>query len=289
MACHLPPAGVGTPSAFNFSAVFNGLSCVQRRDWASASDFSEAAAKFAREHGFLHNLAITTAQIAWALAHLGSVNDGIEMGRQGMTGCIETGMNITLPLGLAAQSESLLAGQVAIPYYPRHPITERLALTVFPQARPIRVGTPPAGVAVSILARSSHDSFIRPLTSGARELAGNEPAADAEDHGAQALAVAVEGVWPGADPGKHFRLVLAGTSKFATNEYFPYVSNGELGVAMLRWLAADETMPTLQPQTYSLSEIVLTSRQMRDVFIVLEVLLPLSTLLCGVLVWWRRR
>jgi ABC-type uncharacterized transport system involved in gliding motility auxiliary subunit len=84
-------------------------------------------------------------------------------------------------------------------------------------------------------------------------------------------------------------MVLAGTSKFATNEYFPYVSNGELGVAMLRWLAADETMPTVQPQTYSPSEIALTSRQMRDVFIVLEVLLPLSTLLCGVLVWWRRR
>jgi hypothetical protein len=28
---------------------------------------------------------------------------------------------------------------------------------------------------------------------------------------------------------------------------------------------------------------------MRDVFIALELLLPLSTLLCGVLVWWRRR
>jgi hypothetical protein len=48
-------------------------------------------------------------------------------------------------------------------------------------------------------------------------------------------------------------------------------------------------MPTVQPQTYSLSEVVLTSREMRNIFIVLEVLLPLSTMLCGVLVWWRRR
>jgi ABC-2 type transport system permease protein len=96
-------------------------------------------------------------------------------------------------------------------------------------------------------------------------------------------------VWPGAAPAKHFRLVLAGTSKFATNEYFPYVSNGELSVAMLRWLAADETIPSIQPQTYKLPEIVLTSRQMRDVFLALEVLLPLSTMLFGVLVWWRRR
>ena len=29
--------------------------------------------------------------------------------------------------------------KVAVPYYPPHPITERLALTVFPQVRPIRV------------------------------------------------------------------------------------------------------------------------------------------------------
>ena len=83
--------------------------------------------------------------------------------------------------------------------------------------------------------------------------------------------------------------MLAGNSKFATNEYFPYVSNGELTVAILRWLAEDEAMPTVQPQTFQLPEVVLTSRQMRDVFIALEVLLPLSTLLCGVLVWWRRR
>jgi len=180
--------------------------------------------------------------------------------------------------------------KVAVPYYPPHPITERIALTVFPQARPIHVATPPAGVAVSILAASSQDSFSRPVPSGVTELAADGAApTDAEDRGARALAVAVEGLWPGAASGKRFRLVLAGTSKFATNEYFPYVSDGELSVAMLRWLAADETMPTVRPQTYSLSELVLTSRQMRDVFVTLEVLLPLSTLMFGVLVWWRRR
>ena len=181
--------------------------------------------------------------------------------------------------------------KVAVPYYPPHPITERIALTVFPQVRPIRIATPPAGVATSLLATSSQDSYLRPLPAGAGgELASaSAPAPDAEDRGAQALAVAVEGTWPGSDSNKTFRLAVAGTSKFATNEYFPYVSDGELGVAMLRWLASDEAMPTVAPQTYGPSEIVLTSRQMRDVFIVLEVLLPLSTLLCGALVWWSRR
>ncbi len=181
--------------------------------------------------------------------------------------------------------------KVAVPYYPPHPITERIALTVFPQVRPIRVVAPPAGVNTAILAASSQDSFRRPPTAagGAEPSASEASAPDAEDRGAQTLAVAAEGVWPGATPDKHFRLVLAGTSKFATNEYFPYVSDGELSVAMLRWLAADEAMPNVQPQTYGLPEIVLTGRQMRDVFIAIEVLLPLTTMLCGVLVWWRRR
>ena len=181
--------------------------------------------------------------------------------------------------------------KVAVPYYPPHPITERIALTVFPQVRPIHIVQPPSGVNTSILATSSQDSYRRlPSAAGSAEVpAGEASTPDAEDRSAQTLAVAVDGMWPGAATDKYFRLVLAGTSKFATNEYFPYVSDGELAVAMLRWLAADEATPGVQPQTYSLPEIVLTSRQMRDVFIAIEVLLPLSTMLFGGLVWWRRR
>jgi ABC-type uncharacterized transport system involved in gliding motility auxiliary subunit len=84
-------------------------------------------------------------------------------------------------------------------------------------------------------------------------------------------------------------MVVVGTSKVASNEYFPYVSNGELSLATLRWLAEDDAMPSVAPQTFKLPEIVLTSSQMRDAFIVLEVLLPLSTALFGVAMWWRRR
>jgi len=179
--------------------------------------------------------------------------------------------------------------KVAVPYYPQHPITERLALTVFPQSRPIDIGTVPPGVAINVLASSSGDSYRRPYEVVAASAAGAPPIGATGEPAAQALAVAASGTWPGAEDGKPFRLVLAGTSKFATNEYFSYASNGELAVDMLRWLAADQTMPSMPPKTYSLPEIVLTAQQMRAIFIVLEVLLPLLALLCGVVVWWRRR
>ncbi|WP_291691217.1 Gldg family protein [Bradyrhizobium sp.] len=203
------------------------------------------------------------------------------------------------PVGLSTQAAIVIdplnhfrtdPDKVAVPYYPPHPITQRLALTVFPQVRPLRVSQPPKGVISTVLAASSQDGFLRPPAAAGGLTIGAEGEATANaDRGARPLLVALEGTWPGATPDRRFRLVVAGTSKITTNEYFPYVSDGALSVAMVRWLADDETVPNLTPQTFSQPEIVLTSRQMRDTFIVLEVLLPLSTILAGVVVWWRRR
>jgi hypothetical protein len=206
---------------------------------------------------------------------------------------------VLTPLGLSSEPAIIVdplnhfrtdPDKVAVPYYPSHPITARLALTVFAQARPIRLSPPPAAVRASVLAASSQDSYLRPPSAaGGITVAAGGPAPAAGEHGVQALAVALEGAFPGASPDKHFRLVISGTSKFATNEYFSYVSNGELSVAIMRWLAEDDASPNLAPKTYSSPEIVLTSAQMRDTFIALEILLPLSTALFGVAMWWRRR
>ncbi len=201
------------------------------------------------------------------------------------------------PLGLSSEAAIIIdplnhfrtaADKVAVPYYPAHPITARLALTVFAQSRPIRIGQTPPMVKADILAASSQDSYLMPPSAaGGITVAAGNPA-EAE-RGAHAIAVALEGAFPGAASDQHFRLVISGTSKFATNEYFSYVSDGALSVAIMRWLADDETAPNLAPRTYSLPEIVLTSAQMRNTFIVLEILLPLTTALFGIAMYWRRR
>ncbi len=203
------------------------------------------------------------------------------------------------PLGLSSEPAIIIdplnhfrtdPDKVAVPYYPPHPITAHLALTIFAQARPIHLSQPPSAVRASILAASSKDSYLRPPSAaGGITVAAGGPAPAAVEHGAQALIAALEGVFPGAAPDKHFRLVISGTSKFATNEYFSYVSDGELSVAIMRWLGEDDASPNLAPRTYNLPEIVLTSAQMRNTFVALEVVLPLSTALFGVVMWWRRR
>jgi hypothetical protein len=198
------------------------------------------------------------------------------------------------PVGLSTDASVVIdplnhfrtdSDKVAVPYYPPHPITRRLALTVFPQARPFAVAPPPDGVSTTVLAASSQDSYLR--LPGTAAAVSDGAATGARN--AQPLLVALEGTWPGGAPDKRFRMVVAGTSKVASNEYFPYVSNGELSLATLRWLAEDDITPSVAPQTFKLPEIVLTSSQMRNTFIVLEVLLPLSTVLFGVAMWWRRR
>ena len=173
--------------------------------------------------------------------------------------------------------------QAAVPYYPPHPITEQIALTVFPGARPIRLRHPAAGLTAAELVATSMDSYVRPL----------DPAAHATDAptaapGPRLLAAAVQGTWPGAGRAP-FRLVLIGNASFASNAFFPYASNGDLAVSMIRWLADDTATPLLKPEAYSLPEIRLTHRQMQVTFLLVEVLLPLSVMLFGLVVWWRRR
>jgi hypothetical protein len=186
------------------------------------------------------------------------------------------------------------ASKVAVPYYPLHPITDRVAMTIFPEARPIRLGHAPAGVSANVLASSSADSYLRSLAQGSGGEAGALAASAKSGTGERrpaVLAVAVEGRWPDAPAGqdKPFRCVLVGNSNFATNSYFPYVSNGDLAIGMIRWLAGDNAMPPLKPQSLSLAQIDLTNRQMRDIFIVVELALPLAVILFGGVVWWRRR
>jgi hypothetical protein len=171
--------------------------------------------------------------------------------------------------------------KIAIPYYPPHPITDRLGMTVFADARPLRILGAREGIAAAPLLSSSDSSWLR---------SAEKPRASRGDAkpGAAVLAVAMQGR---ADRTAQspFRLVVAGTSSFARNALFPIVSNGELAVSMVRWLAGDMNTANMSPARYSPPEITLTHRQMQGVFVVVEILLPLSVALAGVVVWWRRR
>ena len=153
---------------------------------------------------------------------------------------------------------------------------------IFLGARPIRLLGPVKGVTATALIGTSKDSYVRPVNP-TQPAAGSSAAA-----GQQLLAAALSGTWPGAGRAP-FRLVLVGNAGFAANAFFPYASNGDLVVSMIRWLAEDTATPLLKPTLYSPPELLLTHRQMQATFLIIVVLLPLSVILLGAIVWWRRR
>ena len=171
---------------------------------------------------------------------------------------------------------------VAVTRYTSHPITRGLALTFYPGARPLEV-LPAPGIAVSPLFSSSAQSYVRPI----RGAAGS-PAAP-ETRGARPLAIAAEGRWPGDPPARPFRLVVIGDGDFASNSFFPYMSNSDLVLASLAWLIGEERAPTMKPPVEVLPTVVLTNRQVRGIFLFSVLVLPGLAVAIGGVVWWARR
>jgi gliding motility-associatede transport system auxiliary component len=172
---------------------------------------------------------------------------------------------------------------VAITRYTTHAITRGLALSFYPGVRPL-AALPAPGITVTPLFLSSAESYVQPL-SGMTE----KPAA-AKVRGPQVLAIASEGVWPGAAHAQTFRLVVIGDADFASNSFFPYMSNSDMVLAMLAWLMGEERAPTMKPPIEVLPTVVLTRRQVYGIFAVTVLGLPgLVATLGGVISWRRRR
>src|SRR5262245_14930387 len=184
---------------------------------------------------------------------------------------------------------------VAVPVYEPHPITNRIALTFYPGVRPLRLFPPPPGVTVTPLALSSPESVSRPVANvGAEAVTRTAAAAPAltgsPRTGRHVLAAAVEGRWSDAPPAAApFRVVVVGDADFASNSFLPYMSNGDLALAMVRWLIREEGVPKVRPQIPVPPMVLLTGQQMRQIFLGVEVVMPLTVVVAGLVVWWRRR
>ena len=184
---------------------------------------------------------------------------------------------------------------VAVPVYEPHPITRNIALTFFPGIRSLTLSPAPAGIAIAPLFRSSTESYTRPVQSVSERQPGSDVGATRSSAaqggtGRRVLGAALEGTWPGAGSGaKPFRLVVVGDGDFASNSFLPYMANGDLALAMVRWLAREERVSSVSVRMPVPPLVLLTKSQMQRIFLVIEILLPLSVMAIGAVVWWRRR
>jgi len=182
----------------------------------------------------------------------------------------------------------------AVADYPRHRVTRDLPLTFYP------------GVAALVPAASGlpDDVRVTPLVqSGPRARLANHD----DDPGVRSLLVLAQRDIDAAEPATaalkqapmaqatmraaltRAALMVSGDSDFATNRYFATLGNGTLFTRSIAFLAEQENLIDIQPRHYETPQLSLTNRQMRTVFWISTVLLPLLAIALGVAVWWRRR
>src|ERR1700730_2578186 len=183
---------------------------------------------------------------------------------------------------------------VAFRLYERPPIPRNVALTLFPGVPPLTLLAPPPGVPSSPLFLSSPKSYARAVQPVAQRQPGREsavPSPGSTDRpGRRPLAAALEGTWPGEAAGfKPFRLIVVGDGDFASNSFLPYMANNDLALAMVRWAVREERTPSLAVRIPAPPLVLLTKSQMQEIFLGIEVLLPLGVMAVCAVVWWRRR
>jgi hypothetical protein len=186
---------------------------------------------------------------------------------------------------------------VAVSGLEPHPITKNVSLTFFPGARALELVPTAADITAVPLILSSKASYTRPVAPvEARQVSHDLPpvpppavpsAAEPHPH---VLAVATEGTWPEARPdARPFRAVIIGDADFASNSFLPYMANSDLALSMVRWLVREDRSPAVASRIPVPPLMLLTKPQMRQIFLVTEVLLPLGALVIGAIVWWKRR
>jgi hypothetical protein len=185
------------------------------------------------------------------------------------------------------------AEMVAVTGYDPHPITRTLSLTFFPGIRPLALTQPASGVEVMPILQSSRDSYTRPVQSAdARTVESSaapapQVAPQVADVRPRVLGIAAEGTLaPGAQP---FRAVVIGDGDFASNSFLPYMANSDLLVAAVRWLAREERGTAVRTRIPVPPMILLTGAQSRWLFVFIVILLPLTVIAIGGVVWWMRR
>ena len=189
-------------------------------------------------------------------------------------------------------------GDVATPLitrFPYHDITKDLLglTTIFPVASSIAQQDPlPAGVEVSPLASTSSDSW------GETDRQAKQVRLDAgkDTAGPLNLAVAATRELPAGGEGseaKHARLVLFGDADLVANDLLSSIQgslgNQDLFLNAVSWLAEEESLISIRPQTPTQRAVYLTPPELRLVMLTALVFLPGAVVVAGVWVWWRRR
>ncbi len=219
----------------------------------------------------------------------------------------------------AGEQSGLGAGVVIINQYGEHPITQGFnsGISFFPLARPLQI-SPVEKVQATALLTTSAQTQAQQIAAGTGEVKADP--ADPKgpfDIGA-ALSQSVTAAAPkppettpkatpeaspeaspspspspAADaekPQPEARLVVMGSSSFATDGLFDQQLNGDLFLNSVSWLSQqDDQVLSIRPKEMTNRRIVMSGVQQIGSVLLALVLLPLLGFGTAAFIWWRRR
>ncbi len=213
---------------------------------------------------------------------------------------IEVGNNIVVDT-----MSQLFAGDYFMPVitmYPDHPITKGFKLaSFFPIARSIfpKADLPNYANIQTLASTGSKNSWAETELNGPYEYTKGQ-----DKLGPVSIAVVAEikaeaktteksaskaKTDAKAETTPEGRLVVFGDSDFADNTYLNLSGNRDLFLNVVSWLAGEEDLISIRPKSDVSRTISLTDTQMRNVFYLSVLLLPVFGLAIGISVWVRRR
>lgn len=166
--------------------------------------------------------------------------------------------------------------------YGEHPITNsfRDGISLFPEARPLKV-LDKAGIKSTTLATTS------PQTWAESDLQTEEITFDPNKDLSGPLNVAIASKRELPNPS---RLVIFGSTTFATNGWFEQQLNADLILNAVSWLVGEDgdTLP-IRPQEAADRRINLSAVQIAIISWLALRIMPFIALVTGVFLWWQKR
>jgi len=105
------------------------------------------------------------------------------------------------------------------------------------------------------------------------------------------LVLAAAGSYNTGNPSNPGRFVVYGSSLWATNSIVGSraVANRDLALNTFNWLTSDEDLISIRPKEMEDRRLNISGNKMSLIFWWSVVLLPLTAVVAGIMVWWRRR
>lgn len=173
-------------------------------------------------------------------------------------------------------------GVVIVNRYGEHPITAsfRNGISLFPEARPIKT-VAKAGIVSTPLAITSQQTWAE------SNLQGEQITFDPNQDTLGPLNIAIAF---SREQSQTSRLVVFGSTTFATNGWFEQQLNGDILLNSISWLVGeDQDTLSIRPKEAANRRIVLSSLQTGIISWLALRIMPFMALVTGVYLWWQRR